>query len=171
MWKRAVKSTVLIGILSIAALQFVPGPKRSNPPLVAGRSLFDNAVVPRHIQDVLRRSCMDCHSNETRWPWYSHIAPLSWGVTSDVARARRAINFSEWSVQAGRTPASAAGTLMAMCAGVSSGRMPPEKYTLLHGQARLTVQERQAVCEWAHAETRRQIAANKKLRILRTKRD
>jgi hypothetical protein len=114
---------------------------------------------------------MDCHSNETKWPWYSNIAPFKWAVAADVARARTAMNFSEWSMKAGRTPATAAGTLMAMCAGVSSGRMPPRKYTLMHGHARLTEQERQSICEWTAAETHRQIAINKKLPILRTNRN
>ena len=164
------KSIILLGIVSISVLQFVPGSKHSNPPVVPGRALLDNTTVPGHVQEMLRRSCMDCHSNETRWPWYSRVAPLSWAVASDVARARKAMNFSEWATQAGRTPATAAGTLMAICAGVSSGRMPPRQYTLMHGQARLTAQERQSICEWTHAETRRQIAAHKRLLILRTER-
>ena len=71
-------------------VQFVPV-DRSNPP--AGRRLN----VDPELQAVFRRSCFDCHSNETRWPWYAHVAPISWLIARDVHKARRRLNFSHWS--------------------------------------------------------------------------
>jgi hypothetical protein len=156
---RAVKSMVLAGALGAAALQLLPGPERTNPPTKTGRSLYETTSVPGQVRDVFRRSCMDCHSHETRWPWYSHIAPLSWGIASDVARARKAVNISEWPTQ----PTKAVGVLTAMCAGVTSGRMPLPKYALLHPNARLDEADRKAVCEWTHVEIERQIAIKRSM--------
>src|SRR5688572_23883912 len=123
------------GAILLVVLQFVPGPQRSNPPVIKERTLQTSLAMPAHVDSILRRSCMDCHSNETRWPWYSRVAPLSWGVIKDVARARKTLNFSEWTHQAGRRPGIALGYLNAMCAGVKGGRMPPAKYLMLHPSA------------------------------------
>ncbi|HYI92780.1 MAG TPA: heme-binding domain-containing protein [Bryobacteraceae bacterium] len=136
------------GLILFLALQFIPGSKQSNPPVIKERTLQASLTPPSHIDSLLRRSCMDCHSNETRWPWYSRVAPLSWGLASDVTRARKTLNFSEWTRQAGRRPGIALGYLTAMCAGVKGGRMPPAKYIMLHPSARLSASDRDALCAW-----------------------
>ena len=70
--------------------QLYPRPTRDNPPVWA------SIDAPHDVERILRRSCYDCHSNETRWPWYSHLAPRSWLVAADVHEARVRMNFSEW---------------------------------------------------------------------------
>lgn len=142
----------MAGALAIVGLQLLPGPPRVNPPVNPSHTLQANTAVPHHVNYLLRRACMDCHSNETRWPWYSHVAPLSWGVATDVEKARKAVNFSEWSLQSGRRPSAAVSTLTAICTSVKGGRMPLPKYQILHADARLTSAEREAICAWTSAE-------------------
>jgi hypothetical protein len=142
----------MAGALAIVGLQLLPSPPRVNPPVNPSHTLEANTTVPHHVSYLLRQACMDCHSNETRWPWYSHVAPFSWGVAKDVAKARKTVNFSEWSTQSGRQPAAAVGTLAAICTSVKGGRMPLPKYKLLHSEARLSSAEREAICAWTTTE-------------------
>ncbi len=79
----------LAAAVVLIAGQFVPA-KRTNPPVQGV------LVAPPEIEATLRRACYDCHSNETRWPWYSRVAPLSWFIVRDVEVGRKEINFSEW---------------------------------------------------------------------------
>ena len=77
--------------LILVGIQFVPA-HRVNPPVQSG------LTVPSEIDAILRRACYDCHSNETQWPWYSYVAPMSWFVIGHVNEARGDLNFSEWPV-------------------------------------------------------------------------
>ena len=113
---------------------------------------------------------MDCHSNETRWPWYSKVAPLSWGVARDIARARKALNLSEWAVRIGQRPAMAVGYLAAICAGVQQDRMPLAKYRLLHPESRLTHADKEALCSWTKAEIASQLERRRKTLVTQTAR-
>lgn len=78
--------------------------------------------MPAHVARIFTRSCADCHSNQTSWPWHSKVPPASWIVSKDVNRGRKAMNLSEWSVQ--KNPALAATMLVAACVDMQSGRMP-----------------------------------------------
>ena len=80
---------VIVVLALMVLIQLVPVTK-SNPPLETEIS------APSNVQAILNRSCYDCHSNKTVWPWYSHVAPVSWLVSSDVSGARRKMNFTTW---------------------------------------------------------------------------
>ena len=142
-------------LLAVAAFlvfaQFVPV-DRSNPVSDPGRDIVAQLSPPAPVAAALERSCRDCHSNGTRWPWYSRVAPASWLVADDVHEARRKLNFSEW---AGYDTQRAAERLNEICDEVKSGGMPMAKYTLLHRDAALTQQDVSAVCGWAKAERSR----------------
>jgi hypothetical protein len=99
---------IVIGFIGI---QFIPVP-RTNPP-VTSELQWDSPA----IKELVRRACYDCHSNETVWPWYSYIAPMSWLVTHDVSEARRHMNFSQWN------PGDLSGDQLAQA--VTDGIMPP----------------------------------------------
>jgi hypothetical protein len=101
---------------------------------------------------VLERSCMDCHSNRTDWPWYSNVAPASWFVTDHVNHGRRHLNFSEWDAYDRRR---ADGLLKEICRTARSGFMPLDSYTLVHRGARLTPADVKTLCEWTGEEQRR----------------
>ncbi len=115
--------------------------------------------APAPIAELLRGACYDCHSNETRWPWYSRVPPVAWLVARDVARGRRELNFSEWRTYYPRTRVR---KLQWMERVVSEGAMPPWDYRLMHRQARLSDVERAALAHWiqsAIAETQRSEAS------------
>ncbi len=102
--------------LALAAVfllaQFVQ-PKRTNPPVVPSRSLEAHVQVPQDVLPILKRACGDCHSSETVWPWYSHVAPLSWLVADDVNTGRSHVNFQDWEAQ--ENPKEAAEHLALIC--------------------------------------------------------
>ena len=138
------------------ALQFTNAP-RTNPPVAPGHDLMAANPPPAEIAARLRASCYDCHSDETRWPWYSHVAPVSWLVASDVKAGRERLNFSEWPHD---LPQRAAKRLSRISEELDYHDMPPGKYTLMHPEARLTTDQRRALIAWADAEAARLKAAS-----------
>ena len=101
---------------------------------------------------MFRRACNDCHSNQTVWPWYSHVAPVSWFVIDHVNHGRSHLNFSDWA----RYGAEEADDLLGSIAEeVRDGEMPLTSYTLLHPEAKITQDERTMIIEWAQAERAR----------------
>ena len=135
---RPVKITlwVVAGLLvGFAAIQLVPyGRDHTNPPVTA-EPAWDS---PR-TRELATQACFDCHSNETTWPWYSNIAPVSWLVYHDVIEARDRMNFSEW----GRPHPG----IDQVIEEIEEGGMPLPQYLLMHPNARLSVQEREALIE------------------------
>ncbi|HYP08000.1 MAG TPA: heme-binding domain-containing protein [Bryobacteraceae bacterium] len=156
-----VRGVALVAAMG-GALQLAPGPARVNPPVTPSHTLQGATQVPRHVDAMLRRACLDCHSNETRWPWYSYVAPMSWVVVNDITRARKAMNLSEWGPRTEKRPAAAVGQLTAICAGVKQDRMPLPQYVLIHPESRLTPADKQALCEWTAAEITRTMERRRK---------
>jgi hypothetical protein len=144
-----------------AALQFVPV-NRSNPVCIAEHGVDAHLEIAPPVRVLLQRSCHDCHSNETRWPWYSYVAPASWMVTEDVVKARKAMNFSEWTDEAGTKLEKAVGLLMASCADVQTQRMPKAEYLMLHREATLNAVDVTDFCQWTTKEGGRLLALRKK---------
>jgi mono/diheme cytochrome c family protein len=121
------------GLVVFTFLQVVPyGHEHTNPPVVQ-EPQWDAAET----RALARRACFDCHSNETQWPAYADIAPVSWLVQRDVTGGRAALNFSEWH-RPQREAHEAAGAVL-------DGEMPMRVYALMHAHARLSEAERQAL--------------------------
>ncbi|MEP7362949.1 MAG: heme-binding domain-containing protein [Acidobacteriota bacterium] len=139
---------LIIALALLTALQLVPAEMRTNPRSDPARSMEARLDVPSQIKSLLKNSCANCHSNETEWPWYSSLAPVSWVVAHDVNRARAAMNFSDWSDR----PSAERGFLAAACAGVKSGRMPPSQYRILHPDAVFSPEETTRFCAWTLLE-------------------
>ncbi|MCE5306775.1 MAG: heme-binding domain-containing protein [Acidobacteriales bacterium] len=136
------KIALLALVVVFVAAQFCQ-PARTNPPSQAALS-FDAVANPTpQVRSILDRACKDCHSNVTVWPWYSHIAPVSWQVADDVRDARKHLNFSEWGKL---SPARRLQALGDMCREVNSGDMPLWQYRLLHPAARLQQGDVTALC-------------------------
>jgi len=110
--------------------------------------MTSDTAVPQPVLAIIRRSCMDCHSHETRVPWYGHVAPASWMLAKDVTEARAAMNLSSWGR---KTVPVKAALSAAICQGVQSGRMPKKDYLFLHPEARLSPAEIQTVCSWSES--------------------
>ena len=136
----------LAAVLLVVVIQFIPV-DRHNPPVQAGNTIYAKENMPAEVRATLQRSCSDCHSDQTRWPWYSYVAPVSWLISSDVHGARSALNFSEWGTY---SPKRRADKLEEFCDQLMNRKMPDSKYTFIHRRARLTQQERDAVCTWAN---------------------
>ena len=101
----------------------------------------------------MHRACFDCHSNATVWPWYSHVAPVSWLLADDVKKGRKEVNFSEWG---GYTQKRKLRKLKEICDQVKEGDMPLKKYVPLHPASKLSDADRAAICDWAKAEAKRE---------------
>ena len=127
-------------------------PAKTNPAVDQSRTLQSHAQMSAEVADVLRRGCGDCHSNETVWPWYSDVAPVSWFVIDHVNHGRRHLNFSDWTRYDHREADDRLGDI---AEAVKAGTMPLASYTLLHPEARLTQAERDLIIEWARAERTR----------------
>ena len=108
--------------------------------------------MPMHVMSTLRRACFDCHSNETRWPWYSSLPVVSWLTTQDVKAARGQFNFSHWTEYNSFDRAS---LLVTICKLATSRTMPPQRYRLLHAEARLSDADVTELCGWTRIEAAR----------------
>lgn len=144
MMKWLVRIAIVLAIVFVA-IQVIR-PARTNPPTDPSRTIQTVMNVPAPVNAILQRSCHDCHSHDTRWPWYSNLAPMSWLVVKDVNEARQHMNFSEW---AAYPPKDAEHLLEEMCEEVEKGDMPLEAYVLAHPSAKLSDGERQTLCAWA----------------------
>jgi hypothetical protein len=121
-------------------------PPRTNPPVVND---FITATRPSvELQNLFRAACYDCHSHETKWPWYSRIAPISWTVARDVEYGRANMDLSDWPTNSVR----AAKKMSVMSDDIQSGDMPMKKYTLIHRDARLTDAQRKQLTDWLDAQ-------------------
>jgi hypothetical protein len=136
-----------------AALQLF-NPARTNPPVVADFIAAANPPAP--VAASLRAACYDCHSHETIWPWYSHIAPVSWLVVSDTTEGREHLDFSDWPDEAVR----AAKKMDRINEVLGYREMPPKKYTLIHADARLTEAQRKEIMDWTDAAAAKLRAAS-----------
>lgn len=147
------KLSLLALFILFAGAQFV-GPSRTNPPVVAAQTLASRVHVTPEAQAILDRSCKDCHSHQTEWPWYSRVAPASWYVVDHVNHGRRHLNFSRWS-RYDRDDAEQ--LLTAICKTAKGGSMPLPSYTRLHREAELSAEDVRALCDWT-SDARRHLA-------------
>ena len=140
---RILKRTLLVVGAALVVAQFV-GPKRTNPPTDPARTLHRKTPIPDDVDAILTRSCGNCHSNETRWPWYSYVAPMSWSVISHVNEGRAHMNLSDWT----HTAEEGADLLDSACTEVRRGKMPIASYTWIHWSAALSDADKKTLCRW-----------------------
>jgi hypothetical protein len=136
---------VLVGMAVLFVLIQIIRPARTNPAIDSTYEIGARASVDPAVIAILNRSCNDCHSNRTIWPWYSGVAPVSWLVASDVNGGRRHVNFSEWFAY---PPDKRMKLLEEICKEVKQGDMPPIQYTPMHRGSRLTSADATALCDW-----------------------
>jgi hypothetical protein len=139
------------GVLGAVALQFT-NPSHLNPAVPPGHDLMATNSPPPNVTALLKKSCYDCHSFETKWPWYSYVAPFSWPLASHVNDARASLNFSEWPHD---SPSRAGKKWRRISEAVDASEMPLPSYLIIHSDARLTEQERKELVEWAEKESKR----------------
>ncbi len=133
---------VLGALGALALCQLVPI-DRSRPPVES------EVDAPAEVRTLLKRSCYDCHSHQTRWPWYGYVAPVSWLLAYDVREAREELNLSTWGRYSKKKQAKKREE---MWEEVSEGHMPLWYYLPLHPEARLSAADRDTLRAWATAE-------------------
>ncbi len=134
-------------VLMVLVIQVVPAPFRiETAGSETSHSVEADPSVPAPVKAVLRRACMDCHSEQTRVPWYGRVAPVSWMLARDVGKGREAMNLSRWLQE---RPSMRMALAAIACEDVRSGRMPPPAYSMMHPEARLSPRDIEALCKWS----------------------
>jgi mono/diheme cytochrome c family protein len=130
--KKAIIVIVVVGLVVFGLIQLIPFGHQHTNPAVVQEPQWDSPQT----RELAQRACFDCHSNETVWPWYSNVAPVSWLVQNDVNEGRRHLNFSDWGRV--REPYEIPEV-------VQEGRMPLPIFLTMHPEARLTQAEKDAL--------------------------
>jgi len=137
--RRWLKITLIVLAVLFVVIQFIPI-AHTNPPVKA------DIAAPPDVKAVLRKGCYDCHSNQTVWPWYVHLAPVSWLLWNDVNGGRGKMNFSEWGTY---PPDTQAKLMRKSWHEVSGGDMPPWYYRMMHPPSRLSDAEKATLQRWS----------------------
>jgi hypothetical protein len=149
--KKLFKIAFVVLILAFVVIQFFR-PERTTTEVYGENHIIKIMNVPDNVHRILKRSCFDCHSNHTIWPWYSNIAPVSWLVAQDVNNGRKKMNFSEW----GKIPESKReARLQAICDQIKDDNMPLPKYLIIHRDAKLTPPDKDILCMWVESELKK----------------
>jgi len=151
MAKKIIKIILLILAIAFIAIQFIR-PDRTNPPENPGETLEASAQIPADVGAILSRSCADCHSNRTIYPWYSNVAPFSWFLDNHIREGRGELNISVWNTYDTRKKTR---KLDAICDQVETGEMPLPSYLWIHWDAKLKEGESKTICDWTEAEKNR----------------
>ena len=132
----------VVGLAVVFLLMQFKQPDRTNPPVES------EINAPAEIAAILERSCYNCHSHETDWPWYSYVAPVSWWVGEHVEHARGDLNFSQWPVLEFEELEHMFHEIDEQ---IAKGEMPLNSYLILHSEARLNDEEKAALRSWAQS--------------------
>lgn len=146
--KKILKIIAIVLFIAFIAIQFIR-PDFTNPPIVQGQTLPETIQVPENVQAILKKSCNDCHSNETAYPWYSKIQPSAWFLKHHIDEGRQELNFSIWKTYEAKKQKR---KLAEMCEQMEEKEMPLPSYLWIHWDAKLTEAEIKTVCDWTNAE-------------------
>ncbi len=136
---RIFKVFFVLILIALIGIQFI-NVDRTNPVVTA------DLKAPVAIKELLVKSCYDCHSNQTEWPWYSYVAPVSWLVANDVAEGRKHLNFSDWEKLPGRKKEELKKEIWEE---VRDDNMPMTIYTYTHPEAKLDFTQKNLIKQWA----------------------
>ncbi len=149
--KKILKILIIVFAVLLLLIQLYR-PERITTAEVNDNHLTKKLNVPPDVENILKRSCYDCHSNHTTWPWYSSVAPMSWLVIDDVIRGREKMNFSEW----GKLSSSKQNIrLESICEEITEGEMPLKQYLIIHRDAELSQADKDLLCNWANNELKK----------------
>jgi hypothetical protein len=145
---KVLKWLVIVVAVLFVAVQF-KRPARTNPPVDEAQTIYAQTQMTPQAQALLDRSCSDCHSHKTAWPWYTNVSPISWFIADHVNEGRRHLNLSEWS----RYDKNRQGKkLQEMCDEVTEGAMPLSTYTPLHPGSKLSPEDVKTLCAWTESQ-------------------
>lgn len=146
--RRVIFAALALVILAIASVTLSPS-REPDSDFDPSAGLNVKRPVPAPVMSTLRRACFDCHSSETRWPWYSSLPGVSWAIARDVKAGRGQLNFSRWTKY---NLFERADMLDKVCARVTEGTMPLLPYRMLHPEARLSGSDVAEICAWTRLE-------------------
>ncbi|MGD0296250.1 MAG: heme-binding domain-containing protein [Bryobacteraceae bacterium] len=151
-----IRKILLVSLALIVIVSLLTRPRASEG---AGLPLLEGAHIPAEVRAAFERSCRDCHSESTRFPWYSYIAPISWLVKNDVTQGREHLNLSRWNeyslIRRERCLSEIANQ-------IQDGGMPLASYTWIHRDAVLSPADIDAIFQWTQEERTRLIAESVK---------
>lgn len=149
MIKKIIKIIVIALVVFLIAAQFINRPEKTTTNEIGPGHITKLMNIPSDVENILKRSCYDCHSDHTVWPWYSSIAPVSWLVADDVRKGRKKMNFSQWD----KIPDSKKESrLNEICETIRADEMPLPPYLIMHSDAKLTQQDKDILCRWVESE-------------------
>jgi len=146
--KRAIKIIIIVLFSIFIVFQFFR-PDFTNPPVIQSETLETAALVPANVQAILNRSCKDCHSNETVYPWYSKIQPSAWFLDDHIKKARKEMNLSVWKTYEARRKKR---KLEEICEQVETKAMPLPSYLWIHHDAEMNDDDIKTLCDWTKIE-------------------
>jgi hypothetical protein len=152
--KKAIKIVAIVLALAFLVLQVFQIDK-ANPRVVEGETLEAAINVPADVSQIIARSCNDCHSNKTVYPWYTSVQPNGWFMKDHIDEGRRELNFSVFNTYSKEKKDK---KLEEICEEANAGHMPLPSYLWIHRDAALSDSDRQALCDWA-TETRARLAS------------
>lgn len=138
------KKVFFLLIIILVAIQFF------RPALNQSKQVYPDDIariytIPEKVQGVLRTSCYDCHSNNTKYPWYANIQPMGWWLASHIKKGKEELNFNEFGDYSRRRQQS---KLKAIASSIEDATMPLESYTLIHKKAKLSAHDKDLVIKW-----------------------
>jgi len=149
LWKRGPIGLAVVFCIALPLANGNLRVSRSSP--LTGKPLLTGSGVPAPVSSILQRACRDCHSDNTVWPWYADLPPVSWRIHSDVSRGRAFMNLSEWGEY---SDDQRRGFRLAILTATQAGIMPPPKYVWMHRDAKLSDAELKVLQEWALSQTK-----------------
>ena len=142
MWR---KRLILIVVIVLIGIQFIPT-KRNTSTVLLETDISKSLSVPVEVQNIFKRSCYDCHSNNTNYPWYNKIQPISFLLENHIKKGKKELNFSKFGTYSKRKQKS---KLKAIYNQIKDNEMPLWSYTLIHRDAKLSEKDRDLIKQWA----------------------
>ncbi len=140
----SLKKIMLVLLTIIVLIQAIRIDK-ANPPMNQEKDFINSKHPPAGVANLIKTSCYDCHSNETIYPWYTNLAPVSWWIKDHINEARHHLNFSEWETYSSKKADHKLKECVEM---VQEGEMPLYSYTLMHSNSSLSEDQKHALVVW-----------------------
>lgn len=134
--------------IAFIVIQFF-GIDKTNAPVNQADTLESALTVPSDVASILERSCSDCHSDKTTYPWYANVQPFGWFLQDHINDGRREMNFSQFNTYPGRKKVK---KLEEVCEQIEKKEMPLPSYLWIHREAVLSDQDIRILCDWANTE-------------------
>ncbi|MBN8861275.1 MAG: heme-binding domain-containing protein [Sphingobacteriales bacterium] len=151
--KKSTVKKILVALVAIFALMQLYHPAKNISSEVSANAIERHYNIPQNVGTLLRTSCYDCHSNNTKYPWYNNIEPVALWLNSHINDGKRHLNFDEFNTYPTEKKSK---KLQEIAKTVEKDEMPLSSYTLIHGDARLSAEDKKVLIDWATASSKAQ---------------